>query len=166
MAETVNFYGYNGAATAETSLGTGGNLVNFKAIDTVGTVGYDTNPITAGNNSMELWLKGAFGGTFNKINNLQFWRDTDFSPNTGLSIYWHANGTNAYTQPSTATTICATTIPTSNPGSENLYIGGTAAGSLAAAGKSDYITLQLRTTTAAAAGDTSLASFTLQYDVS
>jgi hypothetical protein len=166
MAETFSWYGYNGASTAETSLGTGGNLANFKAIDTAGTIGYDTNPITAGNNSMELWLKGAWGGTFNKVNNLQFWQDTAFSPATGLSLYWHTNGTATYTQPSTATTIAANAVATSAPGSENLYIGGATGGSLTAAGKSDYITLQLRTTTAAAAGDTSLASFTLQYDVS
>lgn len=68
MSATFNWYQYNGANTAETSLGTGGNLVNFSAIDTAGTVGYDTNPITAGNQSMSVYLKGKWGGTFNKIN--------------------------------------------------------------------------------------------------
>jgi hypothetical protein len=57
-------------------------------------------------------------------------------------------------------------VPTSDPGAENVYIGGTAAGKLTATGYSDYIPLQLRTTTAAAAGDTSLAEFTLQFDES
>jgi hypothetical protein len=166
MAATFNWYQYNGAATAETSLGTGGNLVNFKANDTAGTAQYDTNPITAGANSMLIYLKGAWGGTFNKIDNLQFWQSTAFSPATGLSIYWLTNGTNAYAAPSTATTVAANAVPTSDPAAENIYIGGTAAGSLAAAGKSDYVPLQLRTTTAAAAGDTSLAEFTLQYDES
>jgi len=41
--------------------------VNFKANDTAGTAQYDTNPITAGTNSMVVYLKGAWGGTFNKI---------------------------------------------------------------------------------------------------
>lgn len=160
------FYQYNGAGTNETSLGTGGNLVNFRANDTAGTAQYDTNPITAGENSMLVYLKGKWTGTFNKINNLQFWMSTDFSPNTGLSVYWKTNGTADYATPSTATTIAANAIPTSDPGSENIYIGGTAAGELTATGYSDYIPLQLRTTTAAAAGDTSLAEFTLQYDES
>jgi hypothetical protein len=162
----MNWYGYNGAATAETSLGTGGNLVNFKAIDTAGTVGYNTNPITAGTNSMELYLKAKFGGTFNKIDNLQFWQSTDYSPNTGLSNYWKVNGTTTYTPCATSVSVATGAVPTSDPGAENVYIGGTAAGSLTAAGGSDYIVLQLRTTTAAAAGDTSLAEFTLQYDES
>lgn len=166
MAATFNWYQYNGANTAETSLGTGGNLVNFSAIDTAGTVGYDTNPITAGNQSMSVYLKGKWGGTFNKIENLQFWRSTDFSPNTGLSLYWKANGTTAYAAPSTATSVAADAVATSDPGAENVYIGGATGGSLTAAGGSDYIVLQLRTTTAAAAGDTSLAEFTIQYDES
>jgi len=166
MAATFNWYQYNGADTAETSLGTGGNLVNFMAIDTAGTAGYDTNPITAGTNSMELWLAAKFGGTFNKIDNLQFWQSTDYSPNDGLANYWVENGVTAYAQPSTATATATDAVPTSDPGAENVYIGGDTGGSLTAAGASDYIVLQLRTTTAAAAGDTSLAEFTIQYDES
>ena len=78
---------------------------------------------------------------------------------------WKNHGTTAYIQPTTATSTVATDdIPTSDPGSENVYIGGTANGELTAAGMSDYIVLQLQTTTAAAAGDTSLAEFTFQYD--
>jgi hypothetical protein len=166
MAATFNWYQYNGAATAETSLGTGGNLVNFKANDTAGTAQYDTNPITAGTNSMVIYLQGAWGGAFNKIDNLQMWRSTDFSPNTGLSMFWALNGTTAYVTPSTATAPAPDAVPTSDPGAENVYIGGVTGGSLTAAGHSDYITLQLVTTVAAAAGDTSLAEFTLQYDES
>jgi hypothetical protein len=166
MAATFNWYQYNGAATAETSLGTGGNLVNFMSVDTAGTTGYGTYPITAGTQSMSIYLKGKWGGTFNKIENLQFWRSTDFSPNTGLSLYWKANGTTAYAAPSTATSVAADAVATSDPGAENIYIGGATGGSLTAAGASDYVVLQLRTTTAAAAGDTSLAEFTLQYDES
>lgn len=166
MAETFNFYQYNGATTAETSLGTGGNLVNFKANDTAGTAQYNTNPITAGGNSMEIYLAGKFGGTFNKIENLQFWQSGAFTPSTGLAAYWLVNGTTAYAQPSTAIAVATGAVPTSDPAAENVYIGGATGGSLTAAGASDYIVLQLRTTTAAAAGDTGLAEFTFQYDVS
>ena len=167
MSANFNWNQYNGANTAETSIGTGGNIFNFMSVDSAGTTGYDSNPITAGKNSMEVYLKADFTGTFNKINNLQFWRSTDFSPNTGLTLKWKNHGTTGYIQPTTATSTVATdAIPTSDPGSENVYIGGTAAGELTAAGMSDYIVLQLQTTTAAAAGDTSLAEFTFQYDES
>lgn len=167
MAAGFNWNQYNGANTAETSIGTGGNIFNFMTVDSAGTTGYDANPITAGKNSMEVYLKADFTGTFNKINNLQFWRSTDFSPNTGLTLKWKNHGTTGYIQPVTATSTVATdAIPTADPGSENVYIGGTASGELTAAGMSDYIVLQLQTTTAAAAGDTSLAEFTFQYDES
>jgi len=167
MAAGFNWNQYNGASTTETSIGTGGNLFNFMAVDSAGTTGYDLNPITAGKNSMEVYLKADFTGTFNTIDNLQFWRSTDFSPNTGLTLKWKDNGIETYIPPVTATsTIAADAIPTSDPGAENVYIGGDTGGSLTAAGMSDYIVLQLQTTTAAAAGDTSLAEFTFQYDES
>jgi hypothetical protein len=167
MAAGFNWNQYNGADTAETSIGTGGNLFNFMAVDSAGTTGYDLNPITAGKNSMEVYLKADFTGTFNTIDNLQFWRSTDFSPNDGLTLKWKENGIETYIPPVTATsTIAADAIPTSDPGAENVYIGGDTGGSLTAAGMSDYIVLQLQTTTAAAAGDTSLAEFTFQYDES
>jgi len=167
MAAGFNWNQYNGATTAETSIGTGGNIFNFMAVDSAGTLGYDENPITAGKNSMEVYLKADFTGTFNKIDNLQFWMSTDFSPATGLTLKWVDDGITTYLDPVTATsTIAANAIPTSDPGTENVFIGGTAAGELTAAGMSDYIVIQLQTTTAAAAGDTSLAEFTFQYDES
>ena len=167
MAAGFNWNQYNGTSTAETSIGTGGNLFNFATNDASGTTGYDTNPITAGKNSMEVYLKADFTGTFNKIDNAQFWRSTDFSPSTGLTLMWLDNGTAAYVQPTTATsTVADDAIPTSDPGSENVYFGGTASGYISASGMTNYVVLQLQTTTAAAAGDTSLAEFTFQYDES
>ena len=83
-----------------------------------GTTGYDTNPITAGKNSMEVYLKADFIGTFNNIDNAQFWRSTDFSPNTGLTLKWKLYGTAAYVTPVTATsTVADDAIPTADPGS-------------------------------------------------
>ena len=84
-----------------------------------------------------------------------------------MTLLWCENGTPAYVAPTTATSgVANDAMPTADPGSENVYIGGTAAGELTAAGMSDYIAIQLQTTTAAAAGDTSLAEFTFQYDES
>ena len=165
MAATYNWAQSNGASEVSTDLGETGNLFNFKNVDSATASDYTSYPITAGNNSYEVYLRGHWTGTFNKIDNLQFWMSTDFSPNTGLSVKLAANGVTTYTQPISATSTVATTaVPTSDPGSENLYIGGASGGSLTAAGYSDYVVLQLQTTVSAAAGDTSLAEFSLQYD--
>lgn len=144
-------------------LGATGNLVNFKNIDSIGTSDYATHPIPAGNNSFEVWLQGYFSGTFNAIYDLRFWMSTDFSPNTGLVV--KANTTQqTFAQPTNATSsIATTTIGTSDPGAANVSISGNLNSSLTSSGYTDYIVLQLQTTTAAAAGDTSLATFSLSY---
>jgi hypothetical protein len=167
MAATFKWFQYNGAdAGTATDLGSGGNnAFNFKNYDSATPADYSTYPITAGNNSYEVWLKGDWSGTFNKIDNLQFWRSTDFSPNTGLAIDWKGNNqTTGVTPVATESTVATVAVPTADPGTANVSIGGSLSGNLTAAGKSDFIVLQLQTTTDAAAGDTSLATFTLQYD--
>lgn len=152
--------------TAE-DIGESGNIFNFMDADTNTESDYTTYPITAGNNSYEVWLRGHFTGTFNTIDNIQFWMSTDFSPNTGLAVYWKGNNVGSYVTPvKTASAIATSTVPASDPGTANVSIGGSLTGSLTAPGYSDYIVLQLQTTTAAAAGDTSLATFSLQYDES
>jgi hypothetical protein len=163
---------YQWAKTYGTSPGTredigeSGNIFNFMDADTNTESDYTTYPITAGNNSYEVWLQGHFTDTFNSIDNIQFWMSTDFSPNTGLSVKWEGEETTYATPVKTASTVATTAVPTSDPGTANVSISGSLAGSLSAAGYSDYIVLQLQTTTGAAAGDTSLATFTLQYDES
>lgn len=42
--------------------------MNFMSVDTAGTTGYGSYPVTAGTQSMSVYLKGKWGGTFNKIN--------------------------------------------------------------------------------------------------
>lgn len=123
---------------------------------------YTTYPVVAGNKSYDVWLLNKFTGSFTKVDNVQFWMSTDFSPATGLSIKWSCQ--TAYHTPSTAATYASAAVPTADPGSQNVSITGNATGSLAASGYTDWIALQLVTTTAAPAGDTSLATFTTQYD--
>lgn len=167
MAATFGWTQANGAGETLTDLGVSGNLFNFKKVDDATAANYSSNPIDAGDNSYEVWLKAKFTGTFNTIENIQFWRSTNFSPSTGLGISWADGGVSAYTQPVSANSSIATTsVPTSDPGSANVSIGGNITGNLSASGYTDYIVLQLDTTTAAAAGDTSLATFTLNYDES
>lgn len=171
MAATFNWAQTYGASPGTaTDLGASGNLWNFKDADDATAANYTSNPIVASDTadqgrSYEVWIRGHFTGTFNKIDNLQFWRSTDFSPNTGLTLYWKGNNSGAYVTPvKIDSTIATATIPTSDPGTANVSIGTSLAGNLVAAGYSDYIVLQLDVALAAAPGDTSLATVTLQYD--
>lgn len=162
MAATFNWAQSVTVSETSSDLGSSGNLFNFKTNDDATAANYSSNPITAGNSSREVYLRGHFTGTFNKIDNLQFWQSTAFSPATGLQVTMAANNV-TYATPST-TDNAASNVPTSDPGTANVSIATSLAGNLAAAGYSDYIKLQLDTTTSAAPGDTSLAVFTLQYD--
>lgn len=164
MAATWNWSGTYGASPGTTTdLGASGNLFNFKTLDSLtGTADYTSYPVTAGNNSYEVWLRGHWTGTFNKVENLQFWKSA--GSDTGISIKWDGD-TTAYSTPiTTDSTIATTDVPTADPGTANVSIGGSLSGSLTAAGFSDYVLLQMQSTTAAAAGDTSTYTFVLQYD--
>lgn len=167
MAATFNWAQSYGATPTVTDLGASGNLFNFKNIDDATPANYSSNPVIAGENSYELWIRAHFTGTFNVVDNLQFWMSTDFSPNTGLALKYKANNVGAYVQSvKTTSTVATVDMPTSDPGTANVSIATSLSGTLVAAGYSDYIVMQLQTTTAAAAGDSSLATFSLQYDES
>ncbi len=144
-------------------LGSSGNLANFKNVDSIGTSDYAQYPVPAGNNSFEIWLQGHFTGIFNSISNLQFWMSTAFSPNTGL-VVMAATQQTTFQQPTNASSSIATSqVSTSAPGVPNVSVGGNVNSSLTTSGYTDYMVLQMQTTTAAPAGDTSLATFSLSY---
>lgn len=171
MAATFNWSITNGTAPGTvTDLAASGNVFNFKDVDNATASNYNSYPIVASDTanqgrSFEVWLRGKFSGTFNNIDNLQFWRSTDFSPSTGLTIYWKGNNVGAYQTPvKTDSTVATSTIPTADPGTANVSIGGSLSGAITAPGYSDYIVLQLDVATTATPGDTSLAVVTLQYD--
>lgn len=171
MAATFNFnQTYGSSPGTATDLGSTGNLFNFKDADDATAANYSSNPITASDTadqgrSYEVWLRGHWTGTFSTVDNLQFWRSVNFSPSTGFTILWDGDGVTAYATPiKTDSTTATASVPTGDPGTANVSIGGSLGGQLTAAGYSDYIVLQLDVATTAAAGDTSLAEFTLQYD--
>jgi len=168
MAATFGWSQTTGASGAEatTDLGISGNLFNFKRSDDPTPGNYASHPISAGDKSYEVWLRAKFTGTFNKIENIQFWRSTNFSPATGLSIKWGDGGESAYATPVTGENKATSAIPTSDPGSANVSIGGNITGNLSASGYTDYIVMQLNTTSAANAGDSSLCTLTMNYDES
>jgi hypothetical protein len=114
--------------------------------------------------SYEVWLRGKFSGISNSISDVRFWMSQDFSPNTGLAVYWTGQQ-QLYQAPSNASSsIAASLISTSDPGRSNVSIGGSLSSSItSSAGYTDYIVAQLRTTTAVNAGDTSLCTMSLSY---
>jgi len=148
------------------ALGISGNLFNYKRTDDAVAANYSAHPVTAGQKSYEVWLRGKFTGSFNKVDNIKFHRSTDFSPNTGLSILWAPSTPSAYETPVTGANVCVSGVPSAYPGTANVRIGGVLSGALIASGYTDYIVTQLSTTSAAPAGDSSLAIFTLAYDES
>lgn len=164
MAAGFEWAQSNGASGTTVDLGASGNLWNFKNIDDATAADYSGNPITAGQNSFEVWLRAHMTGTFNRIDGFRLWMSVDFSPNTGLAVFF-AGRQVIYLQPAAGTSSIATSsIPKADPGSTNVSIGGNLSGSLVAPGYTDYMVLQLRTGTNAAPGDTSLATFTLSYN--
>jgi hypothetical protein len=144
-------------------LGISGNLFNFQNQDVASAAQYASYPVTAGNNSYDVYLRPHFSGSFNKIQNIQFWKSSG-AEGAGEALYWKDGGANAYAAPATTTDGTDAVVPTADPGSSNVGINSSQASSLSAAGYSDYIVLQIRTTTAAEAGDTEVFTWTLQYD--
>jgi len=165
MALTYNWNQRTGdsGGTVTSDLGISGALFNFQNQDVASAAQYTAYPITAGNNSYEVWLRGHFTGSFNKVQNLQMWKSSG-AEGAGESLYWQDGGTETYITPATTTSVATVAIPTADPASSNVAIGGSQASSLSAAGYSDYIVLQLRTTVSAEAGDTETFTYTLQYD--
>ena len=57
---------------------------------------------------------------------------------TGETIYWKDGGLETYAEPLTTSALTDVAVPTADPGSANVSIGGDVASSLSAAGYSDY----------------------------
>jgi len=156
---------YGSGAGTVRDLGTSGNILNFKSLDSLTSAAdYTTYPVVAGNSSYEVYLRGKFTNTFTRILNIQFYKSAG-GPDTGIALKWDGDGNTAYAQPvSTTSAIATTTIGTSDPGTANVTIGNSLTGALTATGYTDYMVLQVQSTTAAAAGDSSTYSFEIQYD--
>lgn len=166
-----------GSPTKGTTRTTGITDYNWKNTDTVGTA-YSSSPITAGNNSFEIWNFGKFTGTFNQISAGLF-AHTSTAFGTGLTL----KGTPActgdgdrllYTTPSASANANLTTDMTSAIaigsgvavcfGATGPEATGKATSSTNATTYTNYLTTQLQTTSSAAAGDTATVTLTLQYN--
>jgi hypothetical protein len=183
MAATFDWQRDTGTATGSPAKGTtrttGIGDTNWKNTDTVGTA-YSASPITAGNNSYEIWNFGKFtSGTFNQIS-VGLFAHTVTAFGTGLTL----KGTPActgdgdrllYTTPSASANSNLTATMTSA-----VAIGSGVAVCFGATGPeatgkatsvdgsvdryTNYLTTQLQTTVSAVAGDTATVTLTLQYN--
>lgn len=167
MAATVVVSESNSAGETKTSDPTNVNMGSNDSYNIVTA----TYPITAGTNSFEKWHQisvTAMGGSTN-VQNIRVWASATLG--TGVTHKTNArtaayDGAQTYNTPSatdrSATYKYSQTMPTSEPGTANLGIAGTLAGTLTAAGFSDYHVSQLQTTGSATAGTSVTMSY--KYD--
>lgn len=180
MAATFDWNRDTGAATGSPAKGTtrttGVTDTNWKNTDTYATA-YSAAPITAGNNSYEIWNFGKFSGTFNTILGGLF-AHTATAFGAGLTLKGPPACTGdgdrlLYTTPSTATNSNLTTNMTSVIaigsgvsvcfGATGPEATGKASSSTSNPCYTNYLTTQLQTTGSAVAGDTATVTLTLEY---
>lgn len=181
MAATFEFNRDTGTQTGSPTKGTTRTTAvtdtNWKNTDTYGTA-YSAAPITAGNNSFEIWNFGKFSGTFNQISAGLF-AHTAVAFGTGLTL----KGTPActgdgdrllYTTPS-ATANAALSVDMTSAiaigSGVAVFFGATGPEATGKASSmttnpcyTNYLTTQLQTTGSAAAGDTATVTLTLRYN--
>jgi len=171
MAATFEFNEDNGAATGSPAKGTTRNTavtqVNWKSVDDVATA-YTAASVNAGDNSFPKYQFGKFTGTFNQIS-AGLWAHTAGTFGTGLTLYGAVTST--YATPSQSATaglsdISAVTAIAS--GATVLFHttgpeGATPTATLAAAGYTQYLVTQARTTGSASTGDSATMTLTLRY---
>jgi len=161
MAATVEIDEANGAGETLSHNIANSNMGSADAKELVAA----DNPVTPGENTYEKWQKihvTNMGGS-SKIDNLKVWRTTALGgsathvTNARTTTY---GGAEAYATPvATDSTVADQAMPTSEPASANLGIGGSLTGELTAAGSSDYLVHQIQTD----AGDVAGASTTMHY---
>ncbi len=164
FAATVEIDERNGAPAGTLTHGiTNTNMGSTDAVNLVAA----TYPVVAGANTYEKWQKvdvTAMGGS-SKIDNLKVWRTSALGGSavhkTNARTTSYA-GAETYATPTASASAYTQTMPTSEPASANLGIGGSLTGSLTATGQSDYLIHQIQTNAADVAGSTSTMNY--QYD--
>ena len=148
--------------TGSGTVGTPTNL-NFGSTSAIDLTP-STYPITAGTNSYEKWVRGGFSGAFTRIDNIQFWKSAGAYV-TAEAVKWLGAANTAYTASTTDTSSIATVaVPTADPATANVSIGGNLTGSLTATGFTDYVVMQAQIGATASAGAVNQKTFTLQFD--
>lgn len=161
MAATVEICESNGAGETVTHDITNTNMGSTDAVNLAPA----TYPIDAGNRSYIKYQRfhaTAMGGV-SAIDTLKVWRTTALAGSTthvtNARTASYAGALTYATPVATSVTNVTQTMPTSEPASANLGIGGSLSGQLTATGYSDYLGHQLVTD----AGDTEGSAFTMNY---
>lgn len=171
MAATFEYNEDNGAATGSPAKGTTRNTavtqVNWKSVDDVSTA-YSAAPINAGENSFPKYQFGKFTGSFNQISN-GLWAHTAGTLPANTSLYGAVTSTYA-TPAQTATaglsdmsSVTAITSGTAVNFSTVGPEGASPTSTLSAAGYTQYLATQIRTTGSASPGDSGSITLTLRY---
>lgn len=168
-----------GSPTKGTTRSTPQTNMNFKNSDTFADV-YSSYPITAGNNSYEIWTYVKFtASSFNNINTLK-WSHSAGVAGTGCSLMGNPAVTGdgdrpLYTTPSTTTNATLTNDMTTAIGAGSgvaTFVGATgpeatskASSATGAADRyTNYLPVQLQTTGSAVPGDNATLTFTLRFN--
>lgn len=152
MAATFDFSETNGAGAVVTDAISN---VNFGSVDTP-NITPASNPIAAGSNSYEKYIRGHFTGSYTSVSNLRFWKSAGAYV-TGETIKAAVNASYA-TPVATTSAVATVNVPTT----EGTSLAPTAPG--ASPSYSGYITMQLQTTGSTPAGNVNQKTFTLKYD--
>jgi len=146
--------------------------INFGSVDAVNLTPAN-NPIQAGNNSFEKWLRYYLSAIndSNKIDNFQVWMTTASADPAGVSYFTNLNTgtlpTDSYPAGgpvSSDSTYADQSMPTGDPGAENIGVSGGSGGLSTNGTYSDYMVFQLKTTGSAPPGDLPQKTFHFQYD--
>lgn len=163
MSATVQIDEANGVSQTVTANITNTNMGSSDAVNLDPTA----NPITPGQRTFVKYQKfhvTAMGGS-SSIGNLKVWRTGSLGvggtqthlTNARTTSYGGALGYATPTQSSV--TNVDQTMPTSEPASANVGIGGSLAGTLTGAGSSDYVAHQITSDASATAGSTSTMNY-------
>lgn len=164
MSATVLINEYNTVGESETANITNSNMGSADSanLDAV------ANPVVSGENTYEKWQKmevTAMGGS-SQIDNLKIWRTGALGGSavhvTNARIATYGGAESFATPIATDSTVADQTMPSAEPATANLGIGGALAGDLTAVGLSDYLVHQIQTNVADIAGSTSTMNY--QYD--
>lgn len=159
MAAAVSIRVYTSTNAATQSAAVTG--IDFISADnaTNSLANRQANPITAGNNSYEKWLK-AYVDTApdNAVANFLFWTDGTIDSNTTLYVGTTATGATPTASNSTVATTDATTYTSGGK------LTWDSASYTAQDDTTDYLVLQLRTTGSASAGNWTQETLNYSYD--
>jgi hypothetical protein len=159
MAAVFQFSQSYGASPTVVDIGdgSGGNYFNFKNTDDATPANYSTYPITAGEDSYEIYIRGHWTGSFNSISNIKFWNSTQALTGYGTGASIKASVQSSYTQP-TKVANADSAVPTTS---------GTALAPTYSSNYSQYLRLQLHTVASGAVpGDGGSNVFSLSWDES